>query len=116
MGLGKGGFELGDLIISMCLFYQYKGGRGLTLSCSCSVDARTSRLPCIQLKSPSGQIKAHPLRLPTNQLSSTQTRWRRGTYNWNKERPYHISPSIAYTLNSSLLLYHLSHPSLQLQK
>lgn len=36
----------------------------LTLSCSFSVDAKTSRLPCMQLKSPSGHTSAQPLRRP----------------------------------------------------
>lgn len=44
------------------------------LSCNCFVEARTSRFPFMQLRSPSGQTKAHPLRLPTKCQRRSLTR------------------------------------------
>jgi hypothetical protein len=112
MGLGKGGFKLSDLIISMCLFYQNEGevllGRVAVLSMRGLVvyPAYNSSRPLDK--------SMHILFVYLH--VSPGISGLRGTYSWNKERPYHISPSIACTLNSSLLLSHLSHLSLQLQK
>ena len=67
MSLEEGGLEVGNLD-GQPEQPVVKGQGGLTRSCSCSVEARTRRLPCMQLKSPSGHTNAHPLRRPERQL------------------------------------------------